>query len=183
MTQTALGKGFAGGIIGLALLTVLSLALMARRVHTNGAASAARPAPLLRSVYTIVLGLGGWFLGVLVVISTTRGVPVDGELFSALTIGAPIGLGVYLAWVRRDWSSRTKAIGFAAAVGGALVGGWLGFNAAADMLALITTIAGAAVGSNLALILLDIAWDRQGCDRSAHASTSTETLEAHPSVG
>ena len=87
------------------------------------AASAARPAPTLRSVYTIVLGLGGWFLGVLVVISTTRGVPVDGELFSALTIGAPIGLGVYLAWVRRDGRLATKAIGFAAAVGGALVGG------------------------------------------------------------
>ena len=98
MTQTALGKGFAGGIIGLALLTVLSLALMARRVHRR-AASAARPAPSLRSVYTIVLGLGGWLLGVLVVISTTRGVPVDGEVFSAVTIGAPIGLGVYLAWV------------------------------------------------------------------------------------
>ena len=59
---------------------------------------------------------------------------------------------------------------------------WLGFNAAADMLALLTTIAGAAAGSNLAVILLDIAWDRQGRDRYATAE-ATETLEAHPSVG
>ena len=36
VTQTALGKGFAGGIVGLALLTVLSLALMARRVTRAG---------------------------------------------------------------------------------------------------------------------------------------------------
>ena len=87
---------------------------------------------MLRSVYTVVLGLGGWLLGVLVVISTTRGIPVDGELLSAISIGAPIGLGVYLAWVRRDWTGRVKAIGFAAALGGALVGGWLGFNVASE---------------------------------------------------
>ena len=36
VTQTALGKGLAGGIVGLALLTVVSLALMARRVHREG---------------------------------------------------------------------------------------------------------------------------------------------------
>jgi hypothetical protein len=181
VTQTALGKGFAGGIIGLALVMVLSLALMARRVHRKGGFGP-KAAAVLRSAYTVVLGLGGWLLGVVVVISTTRGVPVDGELFSALTIGLPVGLGVYLAWVRRDRSSRTKAIGFAASLGGALVGGWLGFNAAADMLALLTTIVGAAVGANLALILLDIAWDRQARDRFAEARTK-ETLEAHPSVG
>jgi pimeloyl-ACP methyl ester carboxylesterase len=181
VTQTALGKGFAGGMIGLALLTLLSLALMARRVHRKGGFGR-KAGAVLRSAYTVVLGLGGWLLGVVVVISTTRGVPVDGELFSALTVGAPIGLGVYLAWVRRDWASRVKAVGFAAALGGALVGGWLGFNVTSDMLALITTIAGAAVGSNLALILLDIAWDRQGRDRSAVAAPA-EPLEVRPSVG
>ena len=181
VTQTALGKGFAGGMIGLALLTVLSLALMARRVHRKGGFGG-KAGAVLRSIYTVVLGLGGWLLGVVVVISTTRGVPVDGEIFSSLTIGIPVGLGVYLAWVRRDWSARTKAVGAAAALGGALVGGWLGFNTTTDMLALITTIAGAAAGSNLAVILLDIAWDRQGRDRSAVA-TATEPFEAHPSIG
>ena len=181
MTQTALGKGFAGTMIGLALLTVLSLALMARRVHRKGGFGG-KAGAILRSIYTVVLGLGGWLLGVVVVISTTRGVPVDGEIFSSLTVGIPVGLGVYLAWVRRDWSARTKAVGVAAAVGGALVGGWLGFNTATDMLALITTIAGAAAGSNLAVILLDIAWDRQGHDRSAVAA-ATEPFEAHPSIG
>jgi len=181
VTQTALGKGFAGGFMGLALLTVVSLALMARRVHRKGGFGR-KASAVLRSVYTVVLGLGGWLLGVVVVISTTHGVPVDGDLFSAVTVGVPIGLGVYLAWVRRDWAGRVKAIGFAAALAGALVGAWFGFNVTSDLAALLTTIAGAAVGANLVVILLGIAWDRQGCDRFA-IGRSTETLEAHPSVG
>ena len=73
-------------------------------------------------VYPIVLGLGGWFLGVLIVITTMPGVPLDDELLAALSVGVPIGLGIYFAWVNRDWSAKTKTTGFAAAVGGALVG-------------------------------------------------------------
>jgi hypothetical protein len=46
-------------------------------------------------------------------------------------------------------------------MGGALVGAWLGFNAAADLLALITALVGAAVGANLALILFDISQARR----------------------
>jgi hypothetical protein len=72
-------------------------------------------------------------------------------------------------------------VGFAAAVGGALVGAWLGFHATAGLLALITTIVGATVGGNLALLGLDIAWDRQVRDR--FAATPRETLEARPSTG
>ena len=135
VTQTALAKGIAGAIVGLALLMVLSLLLMARRVHKRGGYGR-KASALLRSLYPVVLGLGGWFLAVLVVLTTMPGTPVDGELLSALSIGAPIGLGVYFAWVRRDWSARTKSIGFAAAAGGALVGAWLGFNATAGLLAL-----------------------------------------------
>ena len=181
VTQTALAKGIAGAIVGLALLMVLSLLLMARRVHKRGGYGR-KASMLLRSLYPVVLGLGGWFLAVLIVLTTMPGTPVDGELLSALSIGAPIGLGAYFAWVRRDWSARTKSIGFAAAAGGALVGAWLGFNVTAGMLALITTIAAAAVGANLTLILLDIAWDRQAWDRFAETGAK-ETLEAQPSVG
>lgn len=65
----------------------------------------------LRSVYPIVLGLGGWLLGVLVVITTMPGVPLDDELLAALSVGLPIGLGIYFGWVNRDWSARTKITG------------------------------------------------------------------------
>jgi hypothetical protein len=49
-------------------------------------------------------------------------------------------------------------------------------------LALVTTIVGAAVGANLTLLALDIAWDRQGRDRLA-PTNAKETLEARPSTG
>src|SRR5205814_401691 len=84
--------------------------------------------------------------------------------------------------VNRDWAAKTKTTGFAAAAGGALVGGWLGFNATEGLLALVTTILGAAVGANLTLLTLDIAWDRQVRDRFAAASAK-ETLGVRLSAG
>jgi pimeloyl-ACP methyl ester carboxylesterase len=181
VTQTAIAKGIAGTMVGLALLTVLSLLLMARRVHMRGRFGR-KTSATLRSLYPIVVGLGGWFLGVLIVIATMPGVPLDDELLAALSVGVPVGLGIYFAWVNRDWSAKTKTTGFAAATGGALVGAWLGFNATEDLVALVTAIVGAAVGANLTLVLLSIAWDRQVRDRFA-ATTPKETLEARPSTG
>ena len=131
VTQTALAKGIAGTMVGLALLTVLSLLWMARRVHKRGRMGR-KSSALLRSLYPFVLGLGGWFLGVLTVIMIMPGVPLDDELLAALSVGLPIGLGIYWAWVHRNWSAGTKTVGFVAAMGGALVGAWLGFNATAD---------------------------------------------------
>jgi hypothetical protein len=129
-----------------------------------------------------VLGSGGWLLGTLIVMTTMPGVPLDDELLAALSAGVPIGLGIYFAWVNRDWSAKTKATGFAAAAAGALVGAWLGFNATEDIVALLTAIVGAAAGGNLLLLALDIAWDRQARDRFA-AANAKETLEASPSGG
>jgi hypothetical protein len=181
VTQTALGKGIAGAMVGLALLTILSLLWMPRRVHKRGRFGR-KAGATLRSLYPIVLGLGGWFLGVLIVITTMPGTPLDDELLAAFSVGGPIGLGVYFAWVNRDWTLQSKSTGFAAVAGGALVGAWLGFNATEDLLALITAIVGAAVGANATLLALDIAWDRQERDRFAD-TTAKETLEARPSTG
>jgi pimeloyl-ACP methyl ester carboxylesterase len=181
VTQTALAKGIGGTMVGLGLLTVLSLLWMARRVHKRGRFGR-KASATLRSLYPIVLGLGGWFLVVLIVITTMPGVPLDDELLAAFSVGVPIGLGVYFAWVNRDWSAVTKTTGFAAAAAGALVGAWLGFNATEGLFALITTIVGAAVGANLLLLALDIAWDRQVHDRFVETNAK-ETLEARPSTG
>ena len=181
VTQTALAKGIAGTMVGLALLAVLSLLWMPRRVHKR-ARFGRKASATLRSLYVIVLGLGGWFLGALIVITTMPGVPLDDELLAALSVGLPIGLGIHFAWVNRDWSAGNKGVGLAAAAGGALVGAWLGFNATEGLFALITTIAGAAVGGNLILLALDIAWDRQVRDRFAETD-ARETLEARPSTG
>jgi pimeloyl-ACP methyl ester carboxylesterase len=181
MTQGAIAKITAGSVMGLAALAVLSLLVLARRVHTRGCIGR-RSSALLRSVYPLVLGLGGWLVGVLVVLTTMPGVPLDDELLVALSVGAPIGPGLYLAWVNRDWSAWIKTTGFAAAAAGALVGGWLGFNAIDGIVVVLTAILGAAVGGNLTLVALDIAWDRQARDRFA-ATAANEPLEARPSTG
>jgi pimeloyl-ACP methyl ester carboxylesterase len=181
VTQTALGKGIAGAMVALAVLTVLSLLWLPWRVHRRGRFGR-KAGATLRSFYPVVLGLGGWFLGVLIVITTMPGTPLDDELLAAFSVGVPIGLGVYFAWVNRDWAAKTKATGLVAAAAGALVGGWLEFHATSGLLALIATILGAAVGANLFLLGLDIARDRQARARFA-ATNAKEMLKARPSAG
>jgi hypothetical protein len=167
-----------------AALTVLSLLWMALRVRRRGPFGR-KASGTLRSLYALLLGLGGWFFGALIVLTALPTVPLTDELLGALSIGVPIGLGIYLAWVNRDWNAKTKATGFAAGAGSALVGAWLGFNvtsAAFGLLAPLLAILGATIGANLILLALDIAWDRQARDRFA-ATNAMETLEARPSTG
>jgi hypothetical protein len=174
-TYTALAKGTAGAMVALALLTVVSLLWMARRVRTRGGFGP-KASATLRSVYPIVLGLGGWFLGALIVLTTLPTVPLDDPLLAVLAIGGPIGLGIYWAWIHPDAPAKTKRRGFVAALGGALVGAWLGFNATVGLVALVTTIVGAAVGANLILIVLDIAGARSGGDRLAQSGPSEPVM-------
>jgi pimeloyl-ACP methyl ester carboxylesterase len=159
VTHPTLAKILAGTMVGLALVMVLSLAMMARRVRRRGGFGP-RAGAALRSVFPLALGVGGWFLAALVILTLLPGVPLDDELASALSVGLPVGLGIHLAWVRRDQTRKVRTIGLAAAVAGALVGAWLGFHATAGLFALVTTIAGATAGANLVLLGLDIAGDR-----------------------
>jgi pimeloyl-ACP methyl ester carboxylesterase len=172
-----------GVMLALAALTALSLVWMALRVRWRGPFGR-KSSALLRGAYPLVLGLGGLFLGVLIVLTTNAGVALTDELVVALAVGLPIGLGVYLAWVNRD-SSTPSGTGFAAAVAGALIGAWLGFNvtdAGFGFLAPFVAILGATAGSNLFLLALDIAWDRQS-RVSVADDRPTESLEARPSTG
>jgi hypothetical protein len=137
---------------------------------------------MLRSLYPIVLGLGGWFLGALIVIIALPGVPLDDELRAVLTVAMAVGLGTYWAWVHRDWSARKRMTGFAAAVGGALAGAWLGFHAAVDLLALVTAIVGAAAGANLTLIVLDMSRARSLDDRVAPETASPSAPSLDPAA-
>jgi hypothetical protein len=114
----------------------------------------------LRTVYPIVLGLGGWFAAAMVVLTASLRVPLDSELLAVGSSGLPVGIGIYWAWVNRGQSSRTKTAGFVAALGGAVIGGWLGFHVTGGLLAVLTTTVGAAAGANLVLLVLDIARDR-----------------------
>jgi pimeloyl-ACP methyl ester carboxylesterase len=157
VTQTALGKGFAATMMGLPAIVALSLLLLWRRSRKRGRIG--RPASfLLRSVFTLVLGLGGWFAGVILAIFAFPALPLDDGRLAVVSIGVPVGLGIYLAWVDRTKPGRIA--GLTLALVGALVGAFVGFHASADLLAVVTTIAGAALGANLTLIVLDIAQGR-----------------------
>ena len=156
VTQTALAKGIAGTMLGLALLTILSvLWWMPRKVHKRGRIGP-KASATMRSAYAVVLGLGGWFLGALIVLTVFSGVSLDNELLAVLAVGMPVGLGTYWAWLQRDWTSEIKAIGFVAATGGALFGALLGFRASNGLFALLTSVAGAVALANLGLIILDM---------------------------
>jgi hypothetical protein len=170
-----------GVMLGIAALAVVSLLWMSLRVRRRGAFGR-KASATLRSLYPILLGLGGWFLGVLIVLTALPGVALDDELLAALSVGGPIGLGIYFGWVNRDWSARIKVTGFAAAVAGALIGARLGFNVTEGLFAVVTTIVGGAAGGNLTLLALDVAWDLQVRDRFA-STNAKEVLEARPSTG
>lgn len=180
VSQGGIAKIALGSIVALATLTVLSLLAMALRVRWRGPFGR-KAGAVLRSLYAIVLGLGGWLAGVLIALTALPGVPLDDELLAALSIGVPVGLAVYLAWVNGERPAGARATGFAAALAGALAGGWLGFNATEGIAAILTTVAGAVAGSNLILLAFDIAWDRQAHDRLVEREAAS--AEARPAAG
>ena len=181
MSHGAVATIVLGVMLGLAALTLLSLLWMALRVRWRGAFGR-RSSAVLRSLYPIVLGLGGWFLGLLVVMATMPGVPLIDELLAVVSVGVPIGLGIYLAWVSRESSTRTRAIGLTAAVGGALIGARLGFHVTAAGFGLfgpLLALVGAVVGANLTLIFLDVTRPESIGDALATRKTAEER---HPNL-
>jgi RND superfamily putative drug exporter len=144
-------------MLGLAALTVLSLAWMAFRVRRRGAFGR-KSSVALRSLYALLIGLGGLFLGILIALTALPTVPLTDELLAVLSVGVPVGLGLYFASRNHDW------LGFAVAVGGALIGAWLGYNvtsAAFGVAAPLLAIVGAVVGANLTVLSLDVVRDRR----------------------
>lgn len=182
VSDASLGKGFAGTMAGLALLTALSLLWwMPRRVHKRGRFGR-KSSAVLRSLYPILLGLGGWLAGVLIVVTTMPTVPLADALLATLSIGVPVGLCVYFAWTNRDWSARTRWAGLAAALGGAVMGAWFGFSVTEDLTRLFTAAVGAVAGANLLLLVLEMAWDLRVRDRFT-AAKAKEALAPRPSTG
>jgi len=181
-----IAKVFLGLALALATVTVLTLLWMTWWVRKRGGFGR-KASAVLRSAYPIILGLGGWFLGALIVLATMPGVPIDDELLVALSVGLPVGIGIYLAWAQRDWSAQSKGVGLAASVAGALVGAWLGFHATVGFMAMVTATLGAVAGANLMLILLDmvragLAEDHVASDTAADIRSNVR-LEASTGAG
>jgi hypothetical protein len=165
LSHATLARELAAAMVGLALLTVLSLAWMMGRVRRRGSLPRLTRVAA-RSAWALLLGLGGWFAAAVFALIALPSVPIDAELLMVLSMAAPVAVASYCAWCDPDRAATTTA-GLAAAVAGALVGAWLGFTSATGMLAVATTLVGAVAGTNLALIACDIASETR---RRGHAT-------------
>ena len=180
-TQAAIAKKILATMVGVALLAVIWLVVLAIRIRRRGG-TGRKTGAWIRSAGPIVFGLGGWFLGALLILRfwLWPSQPLDDELLAVVSIAVPIWLGVYAGWVRTDTPKAMRAKGIGAAGVGAVVGAVLGFNVTSGLIALITTIIGAAVVSNLSLLVLDI-WTERAASRGTAAPvvdpSETEHLE------
>ncbi len=165
--QTAIAKDILGFMIGFALLAVIWLVVLAIRIRRRGG-TGRKTGAWIRSGGPIVFGLGGWFLGALLVLRFWPSRPLDDQLLAVVSIAVPIWLGVYAGWVHIDTPKAMRAKGIGAAGVGALVGAALGFHVTSGLMALITTIIGAAAVSNLSLLVLDI-WTERAASRGTAA--------------
>ena len=174
-THSSLAWGFAGTMVGFALLMLFSLWWMPVRVRRRGGFSPVGGV-VMRSLYPIVMGLGGWFLALLIVMTLFPSMYIGDMWLAVMSIGARVGIGIHWAWVHRDWPANTKRTGFLASLAGGLIGALFGFIAASGLLALITAIIGAAVGANLALVLLDATSGRAPKVQPPVADRARETV-------
>lgn len=101
----------------------------------------------LRVLAPVIAGIGGWFLAILVVSSLWPGVFIGGEAVAVVSIGLAAGFGTQKA---------CRQQGTVAAFAGSFLGAWLGFQAARGLAAPLTAVAGAAIGANLAALVLDL---------------------------
>ena len=151
--------------IGGSLIALALLAAMLRRARRGGYRP--RAGTWLRVLAPIPLGLGGWFLAVLLVWTLGITTFAAGAAVVVPAVGAAVGLGTYAAWARPACPLR---IGLVAAVAGALVGAALGHGAGAMFIAPLTAIAGAAAVANLALLALEIRPRRPHAEEVATAA-------------
>ncbi len=166
-SQTGIAKDILGTMVGVALLAVIWLVVLAIRIRRRGG-TGRKTGAWIRSAGPIVFGLGGWFLGELLVLRFWPSRAVPDQLLAGVSIAVPIWLGVYAGWVRTDTPKAMRAKGIGAAGVGAVVGTAFGFHATSGQMALITTIIGAAVVSNLSLLVLDI-WTERAASRGTAA--------------
>ncbi|USX54609.1 alpha/beta hydrolase [Lentzea sp. HUAS12] len=152
-SMSTIARLLIGVAVGGALLGLVVLALIARSARRRGGFSPRRSA-WIRALTALPLGLGGWLLGVLVVWTVNPDDYVVSATAVVPGVGALIGLGAYLAWVRPEWTRKVRRRGLVAGVGAAFLGAALGTWALPGLAAPLTAVVGAAVAVNLVLMFL-----------------------------
>ena len=154
VTHSRIAEIVIGVFLGFAGLVVLSLLWLAGRLH-RGAMFGRKGSVAVRSLLPLVLGFGGWCLGVLIVLVALPTVPVTDELLAVVSIAPPVALAVYAGWFRPAALSSVAAF---AALSAAALGAWLGYQVPhGPGLGAVTAVVGATLAANLGLIALDIA--------------------------
>ena len=155
-SQGKFAKIILGVLLGLAALTVLSLLWMTVRVRKQ-ASFGRKGSAVVRSLYAVLLGLGGWCLGVLVVLTALPTVPLDDQVLVVISVGLPVALAVYCGWLKRDTSPTIKLVGLGTVLSAAILGAWLGYHFPATPLpGAVTGILAAVAAANLGLIVLEV---------------------------
>jgi pimeloyl-ACP methyl ester carboxylesterase len=154
-SQSTYAKAILGVLLGLATLTVLSLLWMTVRVRKQ-ASFGRKGSAAVRSLYAVLLGLGGWSLGMLVALTTLPTVPLDDQALVLISVGLPVALAVYCGWLKRDTSPTIKLVGVGTVLSTAILGTWLGYHVSAPSLGAVTGTLAAVAAANLALVVLDV---------------------------
>ncbi|MCU7729534.1 alpha/beta hydrolase [Actinoplanes sp. KI2] len=160
LTMPAMAKILLGALLGGALFAVAMLGWMALRVRRRGGFGRTASA-WLRSAAAVPVGLGGWFLAVLIAMTGWPALFIGSPAVVVPSTGIAVGLCVHLARTRRDWTRRLGYASLFVAVTGALLGGWAAGHAADGLTGALTTLVGAVLGGNLALLTMDLVRDRR----------------------
>jgi pimeloyl-ACP methyl ester carboxylesterase len=150
LTMSTIATVLVGVAVGAAVLALALLTVLVRRARRGGFRP--RAGMWLRILTPLPLGLGGWFLAVLLIWSLDLNTFLAGATAVVPAVSAAVGLGTWAAWVRSGRPSRTA---LAVAVGAAVLGAGLGHRAGATLTAPLTAIAGAAAAANLGLLILE----------------------------
>ena len=176
-SQGAIAKIILAVMLTLAVFAVLSLLWLPFRLRRRGAFGA-KSSGALRSLYAVLLGLGGWFVGALIVLTAWPTLPLDDEVLALVSVGIPVGLGIYWASARPTDPERSRIVRFVATSVGAVLGAWLGYQVSSGLFALVTAILGAVAGANLVVLGLDISRDRAARKRAEPVGDAVPALEA-----
>ncbi|MDT7572829.1 MAG: hypothetical protein QOE05_3003 [Actinomycetota bacterium] len=141
------------GLIAFSIIVALWLVSRLRRRGSVGR----KTGIVTRTVLAHFAGLGGFALGVLVLLTAWPTVDIAYAPVDVLAIAGPVAVVVYLAWVHRSWRRSIRVAGLCAVTAGAVGGAWLGLQVAPGMTAALTAVLGAVLGANAALLAHDIA--------------------------
>ena len=153
-TQGRIAEIVAGVFVGFAALLVLSVLWFGRRLR-RGATFGQKTSLAVRSLLALLLGFGGWCLGVLIALVALPTVPITDATLAVVSIAPPVALAVHTGWLR---STAPRGVAALTAIACAAVGAWLGYQVPhAPGFGAVTAIIGATVAANLGLIVVDIA--------------------------